>query len=99
MEQIINKLIDSFDFSYMLAVNILTYVIIKIVDQCNGDKPVPVWLKRIIAVVCGIIVAISIVPIQGYNSTLVYSFIASLISWDIIFKPIIKKLKGADYKK
>lgn len=99
MDQIINILINSFDFGYMLAVNILTYAIIKMIDQYNGEKPVPLWLKRVIAVACGIIIAAVIIPIQGYSIPLVYSFIASLISWDIIFKPIIKKLKGADYKK
>jgi hypothetical protein len=30
---------------------------------------------------------------------ILYSFILSLVSWDTVFKPIIKRLEGFDYKK
>ena len=30
---------------------------------------------------------------------LLYSFITSLVSWDIIFKPIVKYFKNFDYNK
>lgn len=99
MEKIIDILLDSFDFSYMLAVNVLTYFIIKTIDSMNGKKHVPTWTKRIIALLCGLILGAIITITSGFSNTLLYSFILSLISWDMLFKPIIKKLKGADYKK
>lgn len=98
MEKIIDILLDSFDFSYMLAVNVLTYFVIKTIDSMNGKKHVPTWVKRIIALICGLILGAIITITSGFSNTLLYSFILSLISWDLIFKPIIKRLKGADYK-
>ena len=38
MENIINNLINNFDFAYMLAINILTYIIIKTIDNFNIGK-------------------------------------------------------------
>lgn len=98
MEKIIDLILNSFDFGYMFSVNILTYLIIKSVDQLNGpDKGVPTWLKRILAVLCGLILGTMIYINEGYSNILLYSFIASLVSWDTIFKPIIKYFKNLDY--
>lgn len=99
IDKIVDILINSFDYGYMFSVNILTYLIIKTVDYLNGDKVVPQYAKRLIAVISGIILGVIIVVFNGYSNTLLYSFILSLISWDVIFKPIIKKIKGANYKK
>ena len=44
MENIINNLTTSFDFSYMLAINILTYFLIKTIDNFNGKKKVKVYI-------------------------------------------------------
>lgn len=100
MEKIIDLLLNSFDFGYMFSVNILTYLIIKTIDQLNGpDKSVPVWVKRIIAVFCGLLLGGLICINSEYTNTLLYSFIASLISWDTIFKPIVKYFKDLDYNK
>ena len=97
-EQLTNLLINSFDFGYMFSVNVLTYLIIKTIDYLNGDKSVPTWLKRIIAVISGLILALIIVLMSGFTPSLLYSFILSLVSWDIIFKPVLKYIKGASYK-
>ena len=100
MEKIIDLIIASFDFGYMFAVNILTYLVIKTIDQVNGpNKGVPVWLKRIIAVLCGLLLGGIICYYGEYSNVLLYSFIASLISWDTIFKPVIKYFKTLDYNK
>lgn len=97
-EQLTNLLINSFDFGYMFSVNVLTYLIIKIIDYLNGDKSVPTWLKRTIAVVAGLLLALIIVLMNGFTPSLLYSFILSLVSWDTIFKPLLKFIKGASYK-
>lgn len=100
MERIIDLIIDSFDFGYMFTVNILTYVIIKTVDQINGPKKgVSQLIKRLIALISGIVLGIIIYINQGYSNMLLYSFITSLVSWDIIFKPIVKYFKNFDYNK
>ena len=97
-EQLTNLLINSFDFGYMFSVNVLTYLIIKTIDCLNGDKSVPTWLKRTIAVVTGLLLALIIVLMNGFTPSLLYSFILSLVSWDTIFKPLLKFIKGASYK-
>ena len=38
IDKIVDILINSFDYGYMLSVNVLTYLIIKIVDYFNGDN-------------------------------------------------------------
>lgn len=43
MEKIFDLLLNSFDFGYMIAINILAYLAIKIVDELNGKKKVPAW--------------------------------------------------------
>lgn len=100
MEKIIDLILNSFDFGYMFSVNILTYLVIKSIDQLNGpDKSVPVWLKRIVAVLCGLLLGGIIYVNESYTNVLLYSFIASLVSWDTIFKPVIKYFKNLDYNK
>ena len=99
MDRLIDILLDSFDFGYMLATNVLTYIIIKAIDFLNKEKVVPVYLKRIIAFISGGLLASIIIYTNGFSTTILYSFILSLISWDFVFKPIIKKFKSIDYRK
>ena len=54
-ENIINSIIDNFDYVYILMVNIITYGLIKIFDSLNGPKPVSVLAKRIITTISMII--------------------------------------------
>ena len=97
MEKIFDIILSSFDFGYTLSVNILTYLIIKFIDSLNGDKVVPTWMKRSIAVLGGSTLAIIIISTQGYSNIILYSFILSLVSWDVIFKPLLKYFKNLDY--
>lgn len=100
IEKIIDLLLGSFDFGYMFSVNILTYLVIKTIDQLNGpNRGVPAWLKRVIAVLCGLLLGGMIVMNGQYSNVLLYSFIASLVSWDTLFKPIVKYFKELDYNK
>lgn len=99
MEKVLDLLLNSFDFGFMFAVNILTYVIIKTIDYYNGEKSVPTWIKRTVALICGLMLGLIVTIVSGFSTTILYSFILSLVSWDALFKPIIKKFKIIDYKK
>lgn len=99
MEKIFDLLLGSFDFGYSFSVNILTYLIIKLIDNLNGEKEVPTYMKRIIAVICGIILGAILSFTEGFSMIIIYSFILSLVSWDTIFKPLIKHYKQLDYFK
>lgn len=95
-------ILSQFDFVYMFIVNLMTYIVIKIIDELNGPKAVPVYGKRIVAVVVGIAIGITSYSISENVSaiTLIYSFCLSLVSWDCIFKPILNYLGGkVNYKK
>lgn len=96
----VRDMLSKFDFAYMLSVNIVTYLVIKFIDAVNGPKAVPTWLKRTTAVLVGIIIGIVII-LQGADKIVImYSFFISLVSWDAIFKPILKMLGSKiDYKK
>lgn len=97
IEDIIRTTIDSFDFSMCIAINIATYIVIKIIDELNGDKVVPRWLKRTIFVLCSIIITIIYIIIDIDKKVVLNSIIIAPISWNWIFKPISKTL-GVDYK-
>ena len=99
MEQIFNQLIQSFDFTLMLIINVITFAIIKFIDEHNGDKLPSTWQKRLVflavAVVLGIVYAII-----GETKivTIINSCIVAPIAWSWIFKPLFNKM-GLDYKK
>lgn len=47
MEQIISQLVANFDFALMLVINIVTYGVIKFIDDINGDKVPTTWQKEL----------------------------------------------------
>lgn len=98
VQQIIDNLLQSFDFGYCLVVNIATYIIIKIIDEVNKEKKVSTLVKRI--VLTGVIAATSILYYYSGVDTkiLINSSILAPVSWSWIFKPICKHF-GIDYKK
>lgn len=99
MEQIISQILSNFDFCYIFVINILTYIIIKIVDIINKEKKVPTYQKRIILVFSIIIITIAYI-IVGYdnNIILINSAILAPVCWSWILKPVCDKL-GIGYKK
>lgn len=99
ISQIINQIINNFDFSYMFIVNVLTYIIIKIIDYLNGNAKVYKLVKRICLIISIIFVAI-IYKLINYDSNIVLinSAILAPVFWSWILKPICIKF-GIDYKK
>lgn len=99
MEQIINQLINNFDFALMLIINVITYAIIKLVDEFNGDKVPTTWQKRIVFLITAIVLGI----IYKYctdipTHIIINSCIIAPIAWSWLAKPIAIKF-GIDYKK
>ena len=91
ISQIINITIESFDFGFCVAVNILTYLIIKLIDELNGSRKVATWTKRGVMLVAVIIISIAYY-ITGSNPKLIInsSFLAPVF-WSWIGKPICDK--------
>lgn len=99
MEQIINQLIFNFDFALMLIINIITYFIIKIIDEVNGDKQPTTWQKRIVFLIVAIIVGIVYKFTTNISvNIIINSCIIAPVAWSWLCKPIAKKF-GIDYKK
>lgn len=97
MEDIIIKILDNFDFPFMISVNILTYFIIRGVNFLY-KKNISVFFKRICLLISIIIVSI-IYIIIGYENKiiLVNSAIASPIFYSWLLKGLLKKI-GIQYK-
>lgn len=102
MEQLIGHFVElfstHFDLSFMLCVNVLTYIFIKVIDDINGDKSVGTWTKRLVMIISCFAIAAGY-RAGGYEETviLINSSVLAPVAWSWIFKPILKKL-GVDYK-
>ena len=97
-EHIIDILLENFDISYCIAVNIATYLSIKFIDDINGKKIVPRYCKRIILLLVIIVMAV-IYHLSGVNSKVIIdSAILAPVSWSWIFKPLCSKF-NIDYRR
>ena len=97
-EHIIEILLENFDISYCIAVNIATYVIIKFIDDINGKKIVPRYCKRIILLLVIIVMAVIYHYADVNSKIIINSAILAPVSWSWIFKPLCGKL-NIDYRK
>ena len=97
INSIIETTINSFDFTYCIIVNVLTYLIIKQLDDLNGDKPITIWHKRSVMLICVFVVGI-VYAITGTDLRLMFnSAILAPVFWSWVMKPICIKL-NIDYK-
>lgn len=92
LNSILYSLVNNFDFMYMIMINIITYVIIKLIDEYNGDKEIKVLYKRIVLVATIIVVTVAY-KLIGYdnNIVLVNSAILSPVFYSWIIRPILIK--------
>lgn len=94
-----NQLVSNFDFVYIIVINVLTYLAIKMFDFANKDKEVNTWTKRFILCIMIFIVTVVYIICDYQNKIiLLNSAIVTPVSWSWVFKPILKKL-GIDYNK
>ena len=87
MEIIYNTIqttLDSFDFAYCIIVNILTYLVINIINSRNGNVDMKMWHKRGILLLCILIVG-SVYYLNGSDIKLVLnSAIVTPVFWSWI---------------
>ena len=97
IDNIIETTINSFDISFCISVNVLTYMIIQIMTEAIKPKKISIWYKRLIMVLSVIFVSM-IYYFSGIdNKLIVNSAILAPVFWSWIGKPIVNKL-GIDYK-
>lgn len=97
LSQLIDLTLQSFDFGFCIVVNILTYLIIKIIDS-KKNKPLTKWQKRLVLLSAILILSIIYYFIGSDLKLIVNSSILAPVFWSWIAKPICDKL-GIDYRK
>lgn len=98
MDEIINQLVSNFDFTIMLIINVVTYILIKLLDEINKEKIVTTWQKRIIFIIASIIVGCIYYFLSDVKLIIIIdSIIIAPVAWSWLAKPIASKL-GIDYK-
>ena len=92
IEKLIDLIIANFDFSYMITINVLTYVIIKIIDYINKEKSIKTLYKRIV-LLCSIIIVTTVYVVIDYEDyvTLFNSAICAPVFYSWILRPILIK--------
>lgn len=98
IDVIVDRILSNFDFGFMFIVNVLTYIIIKVIDYFNGDNKVPTWQKRCVLVISIFTMAMIYIA-SRYDNTimLVNSAVLAPVFWSWVISPILKKL-GVGYK-
>lgn len=98
IDVIVDGILSNFDFGFMFIVNVLTYIIIKVIDYFNGDNKVPTWQKRCVLII-SIATMSGIYIAAGYDNDimLVNSAVLAPVFWSWVVSPILKKL-GIGYK-
>ena len=97
INNIIETTLNSFDFTYCIVVNLLTYIIIKLVDETAKHK-VNIWIKRAILLFVILSTGVVYYLINEDVKLILNSAILAPVFWSWIMKPICKHF-GVDYKK
>ena len=94
----INTTLQSFDLTYCIVVNILTYLIIQRFDIDERVNNLNTWQKRLVFSIVCIFVAIVYYFTGNSIKVLFNSIILAPVSWSWLFKPICNKF-NIDYNK
>lgn len=98
-ESVLSQIFSSLDFGFIFIVNLITYLAIKGIEEIITKKAISKLMKRIVTFLIGILVGLVVLQIGETKPVVIfYSFFFSLISFDYIFKPILKKFDIANYK-
>lgn len=99
LNEILSTTASSFDFAFVICVNVLAYSVIKLVDKLNKDEIVSTWCKRVITLCCALVMGVIYFSLQlGDVKIVLNSVILSFVFWSWVLKPILSFL-NVDYKK
>lgn len=96
LNNIIETTLNSFNFTYCIVVNLLTYIIIKLVDEARKRKT-NIWIKRAILL---FVISSTGAVYYVFNEDvklILNSAILAPVFWSWLMKPLCKKFK-IDYK-
>lgn len=96
INKIIQQVINSFDFTYCVVVNVLTYLLVTVlIYLCQSN--VTRTIKKLVLLFSIVVVSTIYYAIGVDAKLIINSSILAPISWTWIIKPILSKL-GYDYK-
>lgn len=93
----IQTTLDSFNFAYCIIVNVLTYLIIRLINDRNGHKDLTTWSKRLVLLLVILSTGVLYCFLGNDTTTILNSAILAPVFWSWIMKPICKHFK-VDYK-
>ena len=93
----IQTTLESFDFAFCIIVNVLTYLIIRLINDRNGHKNLTTWGKRAVLLLIISSMGVLYYLLGNDTKTILNSAILAPVFWSWILKPICKKFK-VDYK-
>lgn len=95
--QIIDVILNNFNFGLIISINVLVYVIVKLTDFITKNHT-PKWLKIVTTIFSAILLGFVYWKAGNItNDVILSSCISAPLIWDWIIKPILNKL-GVDYK-
>lgn len=92
LNETIQNTLNSFDWSFCISVNVLTYIIVK-----TFKGKLSTWLKRLVMLLVVVLIGAVEYFLGMDTKCLINSAILAPVSWSWIFKPILKKF-NIDYK-
>lgn len=93
LNETIQNTLNSFDWSFCISVNVLTYIIVK-----TFKKRLSTWMKRIIMLFVVLLIGVVEYFLGMDIKCLINSAILAPVSWSWIFKPLCEKF-NINYKK
>lgn len=89
IDSIIETTLNSFDLTYCVVVNVLTYLSIKMIEDSNGAK-LTTWKKRLVTFINIIFVGVAYIFFGMDYKLLFNSAILAPVFWSWLGKPLIK---------
>ena len=93
----IQTTLDSFNFAYCIIVNVLTYLIIRLINDRNGHTDLTTWSKRLVLLLVILSTGVLYYFLGNDTKAILNSAILAPVFWSWVMKPICKHFK-VDYK-
>lgn len=90
---VLDNIISNIDVMYIVACNAATYFVIKMIEGLSKVKKMGTWYKRLTATVVAI--GLGFLMYYGFEhpmEPLFYGAFIQFVTWDYLFKPLVKML-------
>lgn len=95
-QQIIDAILNNFNFGLIISINVLVYLLIKVSDLISKQHS-PKWLKIVVTILSSILLGIVYWRAANISvDVIISSCISAPLIWDWVLKPILQRFK-VDY--